>query len=175
MPRRQRHMGEAVHSRPKGTQMPSKSENIVITVPTGRENFSSPSFHIWAGDYYKCVQDFRAPDRFSPVPYALLCRAIELELKSRHLSKAHLSGGAGQEKIRTTFGHDLIRLYESLEPKQKNLTAAEVDVLRAASVIYKHRKGFDYIQPADAATAYSRFPDLAVLDAVAKKLLEAER
>jgi hypothetical protein len=55
------------------------------------------------------------------------------------------------------------------------LTSAEVDVLRVASAIYNNRKGFDYMRPADAATAYSRFPNLAALDAVAKKLLEAER
>lgn len=48
-------------------------------------NVAPYAFHMSAVHYYKYKQDFEAPDEFSPVPYFLLCRAIELELKSRHL------------------------------------------------------------------------------------------
>jgi hypothetical protein len=49
-------------------------------------NVSPDAFHIYAGHYYKCKQDFKPPDNyFSPVPYFLLCRAIELEIKATHL------------------------------------------------------------------------------------------
>jgi hypothetical protein len=59
---------------------------IKITPESAVLNISSYSFHVWAQHYYKCVQDFQlSPDDFSPVPYALLCQAIELELKARHL------------------------------------------------------------------------------------------
>jgi hypothetical protein len=121
-----------------------------IAAETGKENFSSGSFHLIAQHYYKCVQDVEAPgNTFSPVPYALLCRAIELELKSRFLKNAHL-GGPGQEQIAIRFGHDLKRAYEALNTDQV-LSPPEFDLLRKANEIYKGKKGFDYIQPHDAA------------------------
>jgi hypothetical protein len=36
-------------------------------------NMSPDAFHIYAGHYYKCKQDFEPPDKyFSPIPYFLL-------------------------------------------------------------------------------------------------------
>ncbi len=115
-------------------------------------NFSAPSFHRWAAHYYACRQTFVSPDPgFSPVPYVLLCRAIELELKSRHLEQ---------------------KRYHAQPAAQQTLAPAELAVLEQASRIYASKdKEFDYIKPGDAATAYKRFPDLVVLDAVAKKLI----
>jgi hypothetical protein len=120
------------------------------------------------------VQDFKPPDGgFSPVPYALLCKAIELELKSRHLVEAHLPGGARQPEVKEKFGHDISKAYREL-PDYQVLTAEEFEVLDKASTIYKTNKGFDYIAVFDMATGYSRFPDLDALDAVARKLLKGE-
>jgi hypothetical protein len=137
-----------------------------IEVQGARVNFSAPSFHRWASHYYKCVQDFKSPDKWSPVPYALLCRAIELELKSRHLEIT-----PGQRNVKK-FGHILIKLYEALPAEQKTLTDDELATLRTASSVYTDEKAFDYIRVEDAGTAYKRFPDQARLDAVAKKLLQ---
>jgi hypothetical protein len=144
-----------------------------LRAEAGSVNFSSPSFHIWAQHYYKCVQDFRPPNgaRFSPVPYALLCRAIELELKSQLLKTAH-AGGPGQPAMKK-LGHDLEKAYDALEPGEKVLTPQELDLLCKASAIYKTNKCFDYIQTIDAAHGYSRFPDLPALNALPKKLLGA--
>ena len=49
-----------------------------IEIETEHVEFSSPIFHKLAIDYYNFVQGY-IPDWPSPVPYALLCRAIELE------------------------------------------------------------------------------------------------
>ena len=79
------------------------NERIKISPATGFHNFSSASFHLWATHYYKCVQDFQSLDParpFSPVPYALLSRAIELELKSRLLEIT--PGREGEGKNTTT-------------------------------------------------------------------------
>jgi hypothetical protein len=138
--------------------------NIRMSAETGVSNFSAYAFHRWAVDYYKCRHDFVSAHSFSPVPYFLLCRAIELELKARHLEKRR------QRRVRETFRHRIKSAYLALPPRQKTLSPAELLVLKQANSIYA-TKGFEYINPQDAATAYERFPNLDALDAVAKKLL----
>ena len=69
------------------------------------------------------------------------------------------------------FGHDLEKAYDALPANQKVLTVIERGLLRKTNDVYIDDKGFDYVQVGDIATAYSRFPDLASLDALAKKLL----
>ena len=127
-------------------------------------NLAPDAFHRWAQHYYKCRQDFESPQRFSPVPYFLLCRAIELELKARHLNVMT------QEQVKKAFGHDLLRAYEKLPSTQQQLDSAEVLLLRQASEIYAG-KGFEYFDAENALTAYKSYPDLAALDRVAQRLL----
>ena len=50
------------------------------------------------------------------------------------------------------------------------LSIEELAVLRDANEIYR-KKGFDYIDVMDALSAFKRFPDLARLDAIARKLI----
>ncbi len=105
-----------------------------------------------------------APRDFSPVPYFLLCRAIELEIKSRHLREKK------QDEVKDKFGHKLIKAYEALNPKEQILSIEELDILQQADNIY-YRKDFEYFEPEDVASGYSRYPDLQMLDRVAEKLI----
>jgi rRNA maturation protein Nop10 len=132
-------------------------------------NLAPDAFHRWGTHYYKCRQDFEIPHphRFSPVPYFLLCRAIELELKSRHLHAKR------QLEVKRVYGHHLNRAYADLPPSEQVLTPEEALVLEQASAIYAS-KGFEYFDPEDGMTAYRRFPDLSALDRVAHKLLRIE-
>ena len=127
-------------------------------------NLSPDAFHRWATHYYKCRNDFASPHKFSPVPYFLLCRAIELELKSRHLLTRR------QREVKRVYGHDLTKAYAGLPQPEQTLTSDELVVLERASDIYAS-KGFEYFEPEDALTAFRRFPDLSVLDRIARKLL----
>jgi hypothetical protein len=127
-------------------------------------NLSPDAFHRWATHYYKCRHDFASPHKFSPVPYFLLCRAIELERKSRHLQ------GKRQLEVKRAYGHHLTKAYAGLPPLEHILTPEEVVVLEQASDIYVS-KGFEYFEPEDALTGFRWFPDLSMLDQVAKKLL----
>jgi hypothetical protein len=138
----------------------------VIKLPSIEANLSPEAFHISATHYYKCRQDFQCPDRFSPVPYFLLCRSIELELKSRHLKYKR------QKQVKKEFGHDLTKSYEGLDRADQILNTSEKDVLKKANDIYAG-KGFEYFVALDALTAYSRYPDLEDLDSMAKELLDA--
>jgi len=98
-------------------------------------NLSPDAFHLYAIHYYKCKLDFNCPDSFSPVPYFLLCRAIELEIKSRHLKHQN------QTKVKMDYGHNLLKAYNALDQKEQVLNSAEVATLEAASNIYDN-KGF---------------------------------
>lgn len=129
-------------------------------------NLSPDAFHRWATHYQKCRKDFQCPNRFSPVPYFLLCRAIELEIKARHLKK-HMT----QDQAKNKFGHNLLEAYEALDSADKTLNQSEERTLQEVSDIYKD-KGFEYFDPEDALTGYSRFPDLTLLDSIANKLIE---
>lgn len=129
-----------------------------------RANLSPDAFHRWATHYQKCRKDFQCPDPFSPVPYFLLCRAIELELKARHLK--HMT----QSNVKKNFGHDLGKAYGALDPAEKILNQSEEHTLQLANDIYMD-KGFEYFGLQDALTGYSRFPDLALLDSIASKLI----
>lgn len=93
-------------------------------------NLAPDAFHRWAVHYYQCRQDFRSPHRFSPVPYFLLCRAIELEIKSRHLRTKT------QDDVKNAYGHDLKRAYDALPEGDKPLRQPEAAVIETASKIY---------------------------------------
>ena len=140
--------------------------NTVIEVSVGFVNLSPDAFHMWAQHYYKCKQDFEPPHRFSPVPYFLLCRAIELDIKARHLIRKR------QSEVKTDFGHELRKSYEYLDSDQKILDDDQFELLCAANAIYAN-KGFKYFNPEHALNGYSNFPDLAQLDSVAEKLISA--
>jgi hypothetical protein len=135
-----------------------------MSAGVGLINLSPDAFHRWATHYYKCRQDFQSPHKFSPVPYFLLCRAVELQLKARHLQTKR------QPEVKNTFGHNLMKAYGSLPSHEQILAPDELTILKQASAIYAS-KGFEYFNPEDALTAYKRFPDLSALDSVAKKLL----
>lgn len=99
----------------------------------------------------------------SPVPYFLICRAIELELKAKHLESKSRSD------VKNDYGHNLKRSYDELPDRKLN--RQEYVVLSHASDIYKD-KGFEYATVIDAVTGLKDFPDLAVLEQIATKLIE---
>jgi len=138
----------------------------VLHAPTIHFNLSPVGFRRWARHFLACRDTFVSPDPgFSPVPYFLNCRAIELELKARHLETV------GQKEVKDKYWHDLERSYTNLPQGQQTLTSDELDVLKTASAVYKG-KGFEYFGLDDVMTGYQRFPDLAALDAIAQKLVQ---
>jgi hypothetical protein len=140
--------------------------------PATKEFNSSVGYHLWARHYYQCVQGFQHQrrHRFSPVPYALLCRAIELELKARLLEINP------REDVRKKYRHKILKAYHALPAEQQILNEDEVEVLRQASELYAARdKHFDYPPPRHVLQRYSNYPLQPALDAIAKKLLPDRR
>lgn len=128
-------------------------------------NLAPDAFGKWSRHFFKCESDFQSPDLFSPVPYFLLARAIELALKSIHL-KSH-----DQLKIKMDYWHDLFKVFNELPNGVLSLNSSEVGLLSVVSDIYKS-KGFEYFEPEDALTGFSRYPDLQGLRCLAKKIVE---
>ena len=119
---------------------------------------------MWANQYYQCRLTLQPTKGFSPVPYFLLCRAIELKLKSVHLEQSK------QKEVKDRFGHNLVKSYKALPTVLQTLQSTELALLEKADSIYS-TKGFEYIKVLDALKGFSTFPDLAALDALAIKLL----
>ena len=89
----------------------------VIHVPTLHVNLSPHGFRRWARHFLACRQSFAPPDEgFSPVPYFLDCRAIELELKERHLESVN------QKYVKDKYGHNIERAYQNLPHAEQTLS-----------------------------------------------------
>ncbi len=140
--------------------------NIVITAETGHFNLSPILFHNYALQYLECCHSFDAETN-SPVPYFLVCRAIELELKAKHLESKL------RPEVKQKYGHNLKKSYDELPNAEKVLDPVEYKELARASEIYDiPNKGFEYVSVFDAVTGLKNFPDLAVLERIANKLVE---
>lgn len=138
--------------------------DVVIKVEGLYANMSPYAFHMWATHYFKCWQQFESPSTFSPVPYFLLCRTMELAIKAIHLKTKR------QSQVKAEYGHKILEAYNALDASFKNLTESEYQALATASPIY-NGKGFEYFNPEHALRGYSNFPNLSNLEAAATKLL----
>ena len=76
-----------------------------------------------------------------PVPYFLLCRAIELELKATHLVEKP------KEVVKKEFGHNLEKSYANIPAKHRLLSSTEERLLAQVSAIYA-AKDFEYFNEA---------------------------
>jgi hypothetical protein len=137
--------------------------SVTLTPGATHFNISPEAFRILARDYFKCYLDFQAPRRFSPVPFFLCCRAIELALKAEHLESKP------QKKVKGLYDHYILKAYTDLNADQKTLTPDEVALLKTASAIYAAKR-FEYFNVIDAVSAYKKFPDLDSLAALARKI-----
>jgi hypothetical protein len=149
--------------------MDEKDEARDVTVNMGevKLHLSPDVFHRYAGHYYKCKQDFVCPDDgSSPVPYFLLCRAIELQIKARHLKRLT------QSEVKKRFRHHLLKAYEALDAQEQILSQNELAVLTTADELYT-KTDLAYFNPVHALRAFSQFPDLDMLGTIAKKLISS--
>jgi hypothetical protein len=139
----------------------------VIQVGGISVNLSPDLFRRHASQYLECHRAYKPVAGYSPVPYFLLCRAIELALKAHHLETKSRSD------VKKIYSHSLIKLYGDLPAKHKTLSSEEEALLSAASAKYDvPSKGFEYVSLADVLTAQSAFPNLGALEALAVRLVE---
>ena len=102
----------------------SMGDSPNITPGTRHINLSAYAFHEWAHQYYQCRLSLQPTEAISPVPYFLLCRAIELKLKSVHLERNK------QQEVKDIFGHDSVKSYNALPVALQILLSTECALIR---------------------------------------------
>jgi len=136
----------------------------------------SGSFHITPEGFYHYAVSFlnhaqidNREKRFSPVPYYLICHALELGLKAYLLSKNYQI-----EKLKKKLGHDLEKCFKKANEKfLENIFKTKNDegeALQKANKYYSG-KGFEYFDVITAASGGKDLPEIGVLKEMASRLL----
>ena len=93
----------------------------------------------YAGDFLKAARDFVPPvDRFSPLPYYLVCHSIELSLK------AFLFSAGFNKAARKALNHDLQKAIAAAEANGLNdylqVSANDRDLIFKANRLYPKKE-----------------------------------
>lgn len=107
----------------------AETRHLVLEPEPAAFNVSPYAFCLWAKQYYECRLSFKYDD-FSPVPYFLLCRSIELYFKALHLEEKR------QKKVKDLYKHDLIKVYNDLPTENQTLSPEQFLLLRKTNDIY---------------------------------------
>lgn len=124
----------------------------------------------YATDFFAAYQTFEAPkNRFSPVPYFLICRSIELSLKS------FLFSAGFKKKDRKKLNHDLEKALGMAEDNglgtHLEITSKDREALKKANMLYP-KKEFEYFE--SLKTIYDPHDfDIVALSSFAQRLLNA--
>jgi len=138
---------------------PTKPQGIVVEVGTATVRMDPVGFAIYADQFLMASCAIPADGKYSPVPYYLLCRALELILKALLLARGHSIAG-----LKAKFGHNLEALWnaaraEGLSELIKPLpSTAEADV--ASANAYYKGKAFEYFDFSRWANRYEGLPPL---------------
>lgn len=144
-------------------------ENIVVQMKTGHLIVGPAGFCSYAEDFLNAYKCFETDKFFSPAKYYLVCRSIELSLKSYLLLK-----NVPINKVKCNLGHDLHRILR----KSKELgidtiigvTDEEKVEVERANGWYK-RKGFEYFDIQNIVEIKTTLPDLNILLNFAERLI----
>ncbi len=114
--------------------------NIVIRLQTLHINVSPLGFHRYASEFLRAADSFECGDGFSPVPYYLRCRVIELALKAFLLAK-----GFPKNDLKNRLGHNLEKALNSATQhglqSEVAIKPKEEEEIKKANVYYAD-KGF---------------------------------
>lgn len=141
-----------------------------LHVEPAHYNLSPIIFKNIAKDFFKCYLDFEpVPGHFSPVPYFLCCRAIEMAFKAIHLDTKN-------RKFAKSLNHNLVNSYDKLDKEHKILSKDELSLLRKANAGYLANdhggKGFEYLPIIYLVLGSKYFPDPEALADLTKKITE---
>lgn len=156
----------------------AKPRGIVVQVGTATVRMRPVGFALYANEFFiagaSIPQDSRARGNttFTPVPYYLFCRALELILKAYLLAQ----NVADEEKLKKRFGHDLERLWR--EAKDHGIMGIlgasgphfEAD-LTSANTYYKG-KVFEYFDFGRWAHNYQNLPPFERFRDEVKRIVE---
>ena len=137
---------------------------VVQLSATAHIHISPFGFWAWGREFLKARGGLQVSRKvFSPVPYFLTCRAIELELKAYLLAQ-----GKPIDYVKNKVRHNLERALREAESEGLGrlvpITARRSAEVKAANAHY-NRKGFEYFQPMSLfVVGHKPLPDLKILD-----------
>ncbi len=141
----------------------------VLIAQTISLNISPLGFHRYASEFLRAAKGFQTTDAFSPVPYYLFSRAIELALKAFLLAKKvpekHLIKCISHDLEKALNKADSLGLRDIVE-----ISCRYKDELKKANNYYA-LKGFEYFQVYRAVMRYPELPNLDVLSELASTLV----
>ena len=145
------------------------NRNFVMKAETLHINLSPFGFHRYASEFLRAADSFECGDGFSPVPYYLRCRVIELAQKAFLLAK-----GFPKNDLKEKLGHNLENALNSATElglqSEVAIKSEEAEEIKKANVYYAD-KGFEYFQVTKAVTGYPELPDLKILADVSSRLV----
>ena len=142
-----------------------KRGGIVVQVGTATVRMSPVGFALYAEEFLKAGESIpehsqaRGNTTFTPVPYYLFCRALELILKAFFLAK-----NRPVDELKTRYRHDLERLWRDAnklglsEVVGTRATYFEADLANANS--YYKGKAFEHFDFRRWAENYEGLPPL---------------
>ena len=148
----------------------AKMTNIIIHTETGHVYITPTGFLVYAKNYYTAAINWQSDGNYSPVPYFLFSRSIELGLKAFLLAKGEKIHVVKSKKI---IGHNLIFALRKAEfyslSEFEHTTTEEEKELQKANAYY-NEKGFEYF---DIKNLFHKkdMPDLKILQQYSEKLL----
>ena len=144
----------------------------VMPGPAATFRMTPVGFAIYADQFLKAAQSVPTEDaKFTPVPYYLYCRALELILKAFLLLKGH-----GVSELKDRYGHNLKRLWKAarkdgLADAVPELPSDIENVLAQVNQYYKN-KAFEYFNFKRWVHSYEGLPSLDQLADCTATLIE---
>ena len=121
---------------------------VVIKVPPARAILTGVAFSVYAERYrdaaVACLRVSKSLPGFDPVPYQLLCQALERHLKSFVWLKDHV----GVRSIKSKYGHDLEKLWCYAKARGIGRYVATTDLRNECIAIvgpYYRKRQFNYL------------------------------
>lgn len=143
--------------------------NIVIQPKTAHITMGPTGFVVYARDFLNAYKSFETDKPFSPAKYYLVCRSVELSLKSYLLFK-----NVPIRKVKYNLSHDLHKILR----KSKELgidavvriTDEEKAEIEKANSWY-NRKGFEYFDIQNIVEGNESLPNLNIMFNLADRLI----
>jgi hypothetical protein len=153
-----------------GHQGNRMSKNVTSAAVGIQINLSPYSFNHYASEYLTVARSIKVGPSFSPVPYYLYCRCLELGVKAFLL----LKGVTKQELKTKSLGHNLVDIVVKAESlglsENVKITKKENSEISKANNYYKN-KDFEYVNILKTMKGYPLLPDLHILDKLAERIV----
>lgn len=147
-----------------------KPKNVVIKAEPGIIHISPFGFFHYGKEFLDAAKGFKQSAYYSPAPYFLYCRSIELVLKAFLLGK----GVPKNDLPKRTLSHDLEKIFKKAQDlglsEFVNITPEQEREIAKANRYYAS-KGFEYFEVIKAVKAYPELPDLLLLEKISSELV----